>query len=102
MGCKGVTERMGSNRLCNACFVGCPANCFLHAGFIQVMSPDITTPWIARHVARRKYILPSPFIFRSWIFPCQRARHLHAAKSMRQIFFMLSLDLCKVQPQGLF
>ena len=99
---EGVTECMGSNWFCNACFFGCPANCFLHARFIQVMPPDDTTPWVAGHLARREHILPTPFVFGPWIFSPQRARHLHAAKSMRQIFLVLRLDLCQMKPQRFF
>src|SRR5690242_18896605 len=69
--------------------------------FVNVMTADDTRPWIHGTLVRRKYKLPAPFIWSTWIFSGYSIGQLDVAATIEEVAVMQFFDRQQVHLQRL-
>jgi hypothetical protein len=93
MGRKGVPTAMTTGWLGDICLADSGVHGPLQDQFVDMVPPDAACARIARHLGRRKDILPHPLVIGVRVFALQRVREVHAPIACREILGVEVLDV---------
>ncbi len=93
MGRKGVPKAMATGWLGDACLADSGVHGPLQDQFVDMVPPDDACARVARHLGRRKDLLPHPLVIGMRVFALQRVREVDASTACIEILCVEVLDV---------